>query len=202
MQEDVGLYLLVPARCARERFPAGVAWHPCMSTLMSVSQHKLSPFYFCLLHTLSQRAPWFITSLMQTHLERPTVGIVEVILFSCWLRGQNVNVVENTGMIRVLEFWPLSVPTTSCLIQYGFQGLTFLWEFVTSPTMPFSSLYFLAQCLAESSETWTEPWSSGPVLSLRTFCRDGMFRICALTGGSWTFESWLVWLSNRLLHFI
>lgn len=80
--------------------------------------------------------------------------------------------------------------------------VTFLWEFVTSPTMPFSSLYFLAQCLAESSETWTEPWSSGPVLSLRTFCRDGMFRICALTGGSWTFESWLVWLSNRLLHFI
>lgn len=169
-----------------------------MSIRMCISQHKLSPsFYFCLLHTLPQKAPWLVTSLVQTHLERPDVRILEVILLSFLVRGQNVDVVEDTDVSRVLapiRTHPLLNPV------WPPRFVTFLRKFVTFWTMPFSSLYFLALCLAESSETWTEPQSAGPVPFIRTFCRDKIFLICTLTGGSWALESWLLWLSHWFLH--
>lgn len=66
---------------------------------------------------------------------------------------------------------PLSVPTASVSSVTA----TKIHNLLKEMTMPFSSPYPLAQCLAEGSETveLNEPQSSRPVLFIRTFCTHG-----------------------------
>lgn len=85
-------------------------------------------FLLLLSLTHPQKAPWLVTSLVQTHLERPDVRILEVILLSFLVRGQNVDVVEDTDVSRVLA--PIRThPLLNPIWPPRF--VTFLRKFVT-----------------------------------------------------------------------
>lgn len=124
----------------KDKVPCKKSWGSIFSCLLDMQEHwsqqvgtsvhvhsngtfptQLSlPSQFCLSYTVSQITLWFITRLVQTHLERPSVGTLGLILFSFLLRGQNVNVVEETEVSSALA---LSVLTASCLIHHSLQDL-------------------------------------------------------------------------------